>query len=31
MIFNIHSGYFCNPSSSPLQLRGAPNYNIAAA
>ena len=24
----IHSGYFCSTSSSPLLLRGAPDYSI---
>ena len=24
----IRSGYFCGASSSPLLLRGAPNYSI---
>jgi len=24
----IHSGYFCCASSSPLLLRGAPDYSI---
>src|SRR6218665_1047172 len=27
----IHSGYFCNASSSQLLLRGAPNYSIYTA
>ena len=28
LISFIHSEYFCNASSSPLLLRGAPEYSI---